>query len=349
MSDFLDSGFDVICENLAYPEGPVYMKDGSVLLVELKAQQVSRVAVDGSKNLVAEIKGSPNGLAIGPDGALYVCNSGGFDWMPVPIPATKQELWITGNQPADYSGGSIDRVDLANGSVTTLYRDCIRGRRLNPAIPAWEEQPLSPAFQLRGPDDLVFDETGGFWFSDWGKNQPRSRDVTGIYYASADGKSITQMVFPLNAPNGIALSPDGKRLYAVETYSRRVLYWNLAEPGVIAPNPASIDGTYLLAGFAGQQIYDSMAVDEAGNLYIATMLPNGNVPESNGGISVVSPEGELLEFIEIKLDSGLYTPLPSNICFGGEDRKTAYITLGASGMLAKARMKIPGLPLAFNG
>ncbi|MCJ8320879.1 MAG: SMP-30/gluconolactonase/LRE family protein, partial [Colwellia sp.] len=185
--------------------------------------------------------------------------------------------------------------------------------------------------------------------TDWGKSTERARDITGIYYATADGKSIKQMVFPLNAPNGIALSPDGKRLYTVETYTRRVLYWELSSPGVIKPNPKSVDGTYLLMSLPGQEILDSMAVDVEGNLYIATMLPEGNNPQTNGGISVVSPQGELLEFIEIKLRDDFFTPLPSNICFGGEDNKTAFITLGASGALVKVQMKIAGLKLAYNG
>jgi gluconolactonase len=347
MSSFKCSDFELVCNQLAYPEGPVYMNDGSILLVEIKGEQITKVQKDGSKQVVAKIKGGPNGLAIGPDGQLYVCNSGGFQWMPIPL--GKQMLWITGDQSTDYAGGSIDKVNLQTCEVETLYKDCILGRRLNMQNMQWQEQPLSPAFQLRGPDDLVFDETGGMWISDWGKNQARSRDITGIYYATADGKSIRQMVYPLNAPNGIALSPDGKRLYTVETYTRRILYWELSAPGVIVPNPKTVDGTYLLAGMAGQQIYDSMAVDEQGNLYIATMLPEGNDPQTNGGISVVSPQGELLEFIEIKMSEELFAPLPSNICFGGKDNKTAFITLGASGMLVKVQMKIPGLKLAFNG
>jgi gluconolactonase len=346
MTSFKTSVFEMINNELGYPEGPVYLKDGSILLVEIKAQQLTKVHPDGSKEVMAKISGGPNGLAIGPDGHAYICNCGGFEWHP--IPAGKQTLWIGGDQPTNYKGGSIDRVDLKTGEVTTLYTECSHIRRLDFSTGLWTESETSSPILLKGPDDLVFDETGGMWFTDWGKSRPTERDITGIYYAAADGSSIKQMIFPLNAPNGIALSPDGKRLYTVETYTRRVLYWELSAPGVIKPNPKSLDGTYLLIGFDGQDIFDSMAVDELGNLYLMSMLPEGNNPFTNGGVKIVSPQGELLETINIVIE-GHFDPLPSNICFGGEDKKTAYITLGASGALVKVQMKVPGLTLAYNG
>ncbi|WP_286262705.1 SMP-30/gluconolactonase/LRE family protein [Thalassotalea atypica] len=345
MSSFQRSNFEFITKELGYPEGPVYLSDGSILLVEIKNEQLTKVHPDGTKEVIAKVSGGPNGLAIGPDGHAYICNCGGFDWHP--IPAGKQTLWIGGDQPENYKGGSIDRVNLETGKVETLYTEADTVRRLDMATMQWQESKVSPAVPLKGPDDLVFDETGGMWFTDWGKSRPTERDITGIYYAKPDGSSIKQMVFPLNAPNGIALSPDGKRLYTVETYTRRVLYWELSAPGVIEPNPKSIDGTYLLIGFAGQEIFDSMAVDVEGNLYLMSMLPEGNNPFSNGGIQIVSPEGKLLESISINMPN-FFDPLPSNICFGGPDNKTAFITLGASGALIKAQMNVAGLPLIYN-
>src|SRR5256714_13412946 len=72
-----------ITTGLRFPEGPVWMPDGSVLCVELLGGTVVRVQSDGKKAVVSENGGSPNGLAIGPDGAVYVCNSGG-DGSPHP-------------------------------------------------------------------------------------------------------------------------------------------------------------------------------------------------------------------------------------------------------------------------
>ena len=67
-----------ITSGLRFPEGPIAMPDGSILLVEIAAGCLTRVAADGTKSLVAETGGGPNGLAIGPDGRCYVCNNGGM-------------------------------------------------------------------------------------------------------------------------------------------------------------------------------------------------------------------------------------------------------------------------------
>ena len=69
-----------ITSGLQFPEGPIAMPDGSVILVEIKRGTVSRVAANGKVQVVAKTGGGPNGAAIGPDGKLYVCNNGGFEW-----------------------------------------------------------------------------------------------------------------------------------------------------------------------------------------------------------------------------------------------------------------------------
>src|SRR5579872_2555962 len=94
------------------------MADGSVILVEIKRGTLDWVAADGTVNVIAELGGGPNGAALGPDGDVYVCNNGGFEWHEV------EGYLIPGNQPADYSGGRIERVDLTTGAVTTLYTEC---------------------------------------------------------------------------------------------------------------------------------------------------------------------------------------------------------------------------------
>src|SRR5947199_171133 len=177
-----------VTSGLQFPEGPVALADGSVLVVAIKRGTLTRVAPDGGQTVVALTGGGPNGAAIGPDGGVYVCNNGGFEWHEL------GGLLVPGNQPRDYSGGRIQRVDLATGRVEDLYTAC-DGRA------------------LRGPNDIVFDASGGFWFTDHGKMRERDRDRTGVFYARADGSLIREAIFPLDAPNGIGLSPDGHRLH----------------------------------------------------------------------------------------------------------------------------------------
>jgi len=311
----------LVTDGLQFPEGPVITADGSILLVEIRRGTLTRVLSGGRHEIVARLGGGPNGAAIGPDGAVYVCNDGGLDFVaigPVSVPTF---------QPADYVTGSIQRV--VGSSFSSLYSQC-------------NEQ------HLRSPDDLIFDASGHFWFTDWGKTRPTDRDITAVYYAAPDGSKITCALPGRQAPNGIALSPDDSRLYVAETYARWILYWELSAPGVIKPNPKTLDGSYMLtASIPGQGTLDSMAVDEEGNVYAATMLPQGPRPDVPGGITVVSPKGEILEFIELLVE-GQAEPLPSNLCFGGPGRKTAFITLAGTGRLVSCEMKIPGKPLHFN-
>ena len=222
--------------------------------------------------LVATLGGSPNGAAIGPDGA-----------------STSQQrrvrvdpggpLWVTGDQPPDYQGGSIQRVDARRQRSTTALHEL-------PATPA-----RAATLPLRGPDDLVFDGTGGFWFTDWGKSRPRDRDVTGVYYARPDGSPIREALFPLNAPNGIALSPDGTRLYVAETYTRRILYWTLSGPGEIAPNP---DPGRLLPAHRRDPRPGHPRLDGGGRgrqRLRGDDAAEGADPTANGGITIVTAAG----------------------------------------------------------
>src|SRR5215468_7950483 len=100
-----------ITTGLQFPEGPIAMPDGSVLVVEIKRGTLSRVAPDGTITVVATCGGGPNGAAIGPDGACYIANNGGFEWHEL------GGLTLPGNQPHGYIGGRIQRVDLATGKV----------------------------------------------------------------------------------------------------------------------------------------------------------------------------------------------------------------------------------------
>jgi gluconolactonase len=302
----------VVAEGLEFPEGPIAMPDGSVVLVEIKRGTLSRVTPDGKVDVIVELGGGPNGAAIGPDGAVYVCNNGGFAWHEV------AGLNVPGNQPGDYSGGRIERVDLTTGDVTTLYTEC-------------------DGHPLRGPNDLVFDAGGGIWFTDHGKLRPRDKDLGGIYYALADGSSITEVVFPSDSPNGVGLSPDGTLLYYAETYAGRVFRRRIAGPGQLEPVDF-LDSSVLLVGLPGAMFLDSLGVDSAGNVCVGTIGPTP-------GITVIAPDGS---WEVVAVPAELFDPMVTNICFGGEDLRTAYWTCSATGRLIAGDWPRPGLALAFG-
>lgn len=296
-----------IATGLRFPEGPVAMPDGSVILVEIAAGRITRILPDGSARTVAETGGGPNGLAIGPDGKLYCCNNGGFEYLD------RGGLLIPHGQSKDYSGGRIERIDLETGAIETLYKDgdfgCI----------------------LRGPNDIVFDAHGGFWFTDHGKTRERERDVTGIFYAKADGSFLEEVVFPSENPNGIGLSPDGTTLYAAETYTCRLMAFRIIAPGKVDQTGGLGGAGVPLYRPAGYKFFDSLGVDSAGNICVATI--------GESGISVVSPTGDLIDFVATP------DPFTTNICWGGPDLRTAYITLSGTGQLVSMEWPRPGLKL----
>jgi gluconolactonase len=299
-----------VAKGLRFPEGPVALSDGDVLVVEIQAGTVKRIASDGTQTVVARTGPGPNGLALGPEGQLYVCVNGGFSWHEL------GDLTFPGDQAADYRQGAIQRVDLASGKVEDLYTAC-DGR------------------PLRGPNDLVFDDAGGFWFTDHGKMRARDRDRTGVFYARADGSLIREVIHPLDAPNGIGLAPDGKRLYVAETFTGRVWYWDVVGPGeIVGAQPFGPAGGTLLAGLPGFQLLDSLAVDAEGNVCVATLV--------NGGITVIAPDGTVLEHVAMP------DPVTTNICFGGHDLRTAYITLSATGRLVACEWPRPGVRLNYT-
>ena len=295
---------------LRFPEGPIAMPDGSVILVEIERRTLSRVTADGAVHVVATLGGGPNGAAMGPGGKIYVTNNGGFEWIERPgrlFPAT---------QARDYTGGSIQVVDPESGKFETLYDAC-DGRR------------------LRGPNDLVFDRAGGFWFTDLGKTRDRDMDRGAVYYAKADGSLIKEAIFPLERPNGIGLSPDERTLYVVETPTARCWAFRLSAPGQIesANGPYRGEKGRVVVGLGGYQMFDSLAVDAEGHVAVATLI--------TGAVSDIWPDGSRVD----------QYPLPdmmvTNVCFGGPELRTAFATLSLGGTLVSFEWPRPGLPLNY--
>ena len=298
----------LVAEGLQFPEGPVAMADGSIILTEIKAGVLSRITPDGKRTVFAEVGGGPNGAAVGPDNAIYVTNNGSsFEWLD------QGGLTIPGPTPASHVGGSIQRVDLKTGAITTVYDSC-DGRR------------------LIGPNDLVFDKTGGMWFTDHGASTPEGRRYGALYYARPDGSKIVRHRAHVSSPTGVGLSPDEKGVDAADTQLGRLWAFDISAPGELAPPPGFAPGR-VICNLPGFQLLDSLAVEAGGKVCVATII--------NGGITAFDPDGSTEHFAVPDL-------VTTNICFGGADMRDAWITASSTGRLYKCRWPRPGLKLNFN-
>jgi gluconolactonase len=298
----------ILATGLGFPEGPVVCADGSVVLTEIRNNKCSRVTADGKVSVFSACGGGPNGLAIGPDGYFYLCNNGGSRYV-------EGHSMGVGPHP-DYKFGSVQRIDPKTGEAKLLYKE-VNGHVLS------------------APNDLVFDTAGGFYFTDLGKRYARHRDHGGLYYALPDGSKIVELAYPILSPNGCGLSPDGKTIYVADTEGARLWAFDVEGPGVIkAKSPHAPHSGRVIAGLGGNARFDSLAVMANGNICVATL--------TTGYITEISPAGHIVRAEKMP------DAYPTNICFGGPDMRTAYITLSDTGRLGVMQWPEPGLKLNFN-
>ena len=217
---------------------------------------------------------------------------------------------------------AIQRVDGDTGQVDILYTAC-------------------DGQALGAPNDLIFDETGRFWFTDYGGGA--------IYYASPDGNSITRAVARLASPNGIGLAPGGDVLYWAQTDTRQVHRRRLSGPGQLVASGGYDIGTLVLGGGLPTRgvSWSGCRVRRSSTLWRWIRAgPSAWEPWSKA----VSPWC-LRRMVPISA-----TPCPNdwptgrsrNLCFGGADLQTAYVTCSITGRLISCRWPRPGLRLAFQ-
>jgi gluconolactonase len=302
---------EIVATQLRFPEGPIAMGDGSVVVVEIGGKALTRVSAEGEAIEIARLDGGPNGAAMGPGDWCYVCNSGG--WIHAEYAPGLRRAVGQSETP-----GWIERVHLRTGVVERLC-EAVSGRR------------------LQAPNDLVFDSSGGFYFTDHGKRLAGRLDLGVVYYASSDGARVMPVLSELTTPNGIGLSPDERTLYVAETATRCVWAFDLDAPGEVRarPFPPSSNGGRLLAGLPGYNRLDSMAVDSGGHVCVASLV--------NGGVWDIAGDGSAMRHYLI--DDHFTT----NVCFGGADLRSAYVTMSASGRLGRFRWPRPGLAPYFSG
>lgn len=253
MSDPFDySTVQAVTTGLRFPEGPIALDDGTVLVVEIEGRAITRVLADGAHEPM-DCGGGPNGAAVGPDGAIYICNNGGLGFMTedgIRFPCTGAE----GNE-----GGFVQRVDIAEGAAATVLTH------------VGDEH-------IGHLNDIVFDTAGSCYIVDTG--------LGAIHYADPIAGTIQCIERGLSLPNGMGLSPDGTLLYLSETYVGNIVVWDVVGTGQIA-------NKRVLFNDAGEHGWDGLAVDGEGNVCVANLRASGISVISPAGEEIarfVTPE-----------------------------------------------------------
>lgn len=253
----------------------------------------------------------PEGPAFDRDGNLFIVNVDTGDISKI-SPEGRGETFVnTGGAPNGakfHADGDLFIADRKKGIIAVS--------------PQGEMRVIADHYQgqkLNGPNDLIFDPHGNLYFTD-PHGSSAENPVGCVYRVSSDGK-ITCLADRLAFPNGLALSPDEKYLFVADTRKNRILRYVLDPPV----------RSYLFSQLNGGWGPDGMTFDLAGNLYVAQY--------GGGVVMVIDPKGELVERITVR---GLF---PTNVAFGGADRKTLYVTEVETGSVYFFRTDCPGLPL----
>lgn len=263
----------------SFLEGPCFDKDGNLFVVDIPHGRILRVTPAGEWSSIAEYEGEPNGLALHPDGRLFV---------------------------TDCRRGLLS-IDVDTGAV----RDVLARRN---------------AEGFKGLNDLAFARSGDLYFTDQG--QTGLHDPTGrVFRLRPDGR-LDLLVSNGPSPNGLVLSADESVLFVAMTRDNAI--WRI---------PLQPDGSVTKVGrfcsFHGTGGPDGLAMDEAGNLFVAHV--------SLGSVFVVNPDGEVIA--RLRSPEGRAT---SNVAFGGGSRDEVFVTESASGTILRFSWKTPGIVLPGN-
>lgn len=298
---FLASGEPVSAAFVAFTEGPACAADGIVYFSDIANNRIMRFDPIARRTTVFRApSGRTNGLLFDAQGRLLACE---------------------GNEFGDNDGHRrITRTDMRTGQVEVLT-DRFDGCRYN------------------APNDIAALSNGLIFFTDpcYGDRSTMELDHDSVYRINLDGSVTRVLTQPdIERPNGIAISPDERTLYLVDSCpiagaSRKIRAFDLSAAGELS-NPR------VVFDFAPGRGGDGMAVDQQGNLYVAAGIARPRGPHESAdvppGIYIITPSGELKGRIPVPED------VLTNVTFGGPDLKTLYITAGKT--LFTARVTIPG-------
>lgn len=269
---------------VAFTEGPAVYRDGSVFFTEAVGHRIMRLWPDGRLTVFREKSNAANGLLFDDKWRLVACEGSDLEL----------------NRPR------VTRTDMETGKIEVLA-EFYQGKRLN------------------APNDVTIDGRGRLYFTDFDLAGPERWGTPGVYRIDPEGRLTRLLTAPeIQRPNGIAISPDDRTLYLVES--------NPAEGGArmiraydLLPDGSLARGRVFHNFYLGRSA-DGLAIDTAGNLYAAAGLHRRRgtheTLDTKPGVHVFSPAGDLLRYIPIPEDT------ISNCAFGGPDMKTLYVTAG---------------------
>ena len=284
---------------IALTEGPAADREGNVYFSDIPNDRILRLSASGELTVFREQAGRANGNLFDREGRLVTCEGG--------------EFGANGRR-------RLVRTDLGTGEISVLT-ERFEGKRYN------------------SPNDLAIDSRGNIFFTDPRYTDPRGRemDVEAVYRLDTRGSVRRILSQPaIQKPNGIAVSPDDRMLYVVDSNpkpdgNRKVWAFDLDADG----NPAH---QWLVYDFGRGRGGDGVRLDVRGNLWIAAGInaprrrldtPPGSPPDASGetldvpaGVYVITPQGRLLGRIPIPED------LVTNLTFGPPGRKTLHVTAG---------------------
>ncbi|MEU6642626.1 SMP-30/gluconolactonase/LRE family protein [Saccharomonospora sp. NPDC046836] len=286
---------------VSFLEGPAALADGRVFVSDIRANRIYCWTAERQLEVFRDDAGRANGNIVTAAGLLYTCEGG--------------EMGPGGRR-------RIVRTDLATGS-TDVLADTYEGKRFN------------------SPNDLTVDAEGVVYFTDPRYGSDRSDlelDVEGVYRIGLDG-AITRILGQdhVQRPNGIALSPDGRTLYVVDSHpavggNRLILAVPLASDGTVGEPRTVFD-------FGRARGGDGLKVDQENRLYVCAGIfqprSEGETDEVPPGVYVLHDDGSVVGHYPVPHD------LITNCCFGGDDGRSLFITAGQS--VFTVHVDVPGL------
>jgi gluconolactonase len=274
-----DATVEKIASGFHFTEGPVWDDaNGCLYFSDIPADTIIRWRRDEGVSVFRRPSGKANGLTRDRNGRLLVC---------------------------EHAGRRVSRIEQDGSTVVVASH--YKGRRLN------------------SPNDIVVKSSGDIYFTDppyglnpvYGVAAEPELDFAGIYRVSADGRNIVAVAEDCT-PNGLAFSPDEKRLYVADTERNLVLAYDVTAAG-------NLSGGRQFARIDGRPSPDGLKVDRDGNIFVS----------GEGGVWIFDPAANYLGLIPVP-------ELPANLAWGGVDRSVLFTTARSS--VYCVQTKTAGLP-----